>query len=114
MVLTMPSSKKSNASTEIAFSFDELMGGLKDALAHSQGKLTLKTSVLPPLAPAMKPGEIRAVREGLNLSQAVFGRLLNVPAVTVLKWEHGERKPSGAALRLLEIAKRAPEALIAH
>jgi putative transcriptional regulator len=44
--------------------------------------------------------------------QAVFGRLLNVPAVTVLKWEQGERKPSGAALRLLEIAKRAPEALM--
>jgi len=90
------------------------MGGLKDALAHAQGKLTLKTTVLPPLAPPMKPQEIRAVREGLNLSQAIFGRLLNVPAVTVLKWEHGERKPSGAALRLLEIAKRAPEALIAH
>ena len=105
---------KSNAPTEIAFSFDELMGGLGDALAHAQGKLTLKTSVLPPPAPAMKPKEIRAVREGLNLSQALFGRLLNVPPVTVLKWEHGDRKPSGAALRLLEIAKRAPEALIAR
>jgi len=88
------------------------MSGLKDSLAHAQGKLTLRTTTLPALAPKMKPKEIRAVREGLNLSQAVFGRLLNVPAVTVLKWEHGERKPSGAALRLLEIAKRAPEALI--
>ncbi len=105
---------KSNAPTGIAFSFDDLMGGLGDALAHAQGKLTLKTSVLPPPAPAMKPKEIRAVREGLNLSQALFGRLLNVPQVTVLKWEHGDRKPSGAALRLLEIAKRAPEALIAR
>lgn len=60
----------------------------------------------------MKPAEIRAVRKKLNLSQAVFGRLLNVPLVTILKWEHGERKPSGAALRLLEIVKRSPEALI--
>ena len=90
------------------------MNGLEDALAHSQGKLTLKTTVLPPVAPAMRPREIRAVREGLNLSQALFGRLLNVPAVTILKWEHGERKPSGAALRLLEIAKRAPEALLSR
>jgi DNA-binding transcriptional regulator YiaG len=40
--------------------------------------------------------------------------LLNVPPVTVLKWEHGDRRPSGAALRLLEIAKRAPEALLAR
>jgi hypothetical protein len=56
----VPLSKKSNAPTEIAFSFDDLMGGLNDALAH------------------------------------------------------GERKPSGAALRLLEIARRAPEALMAR
>lgn len=105
---------KSNAPTGIGFNFDDLMGGLGDALAHAQGKLTLKTSALPPPAPAMKPKEIRAVREGLNLSQALFGRLLNVPPVTVLKWEHGDRKPSGAALRLLEIAKRSPEALIAR
>jgi len=61
----------------------------------------------------MKPSEIRSLREKLNLSQAVFGRLLNVPPVTILKWEHGERKPSGAALRLLEIAKRSPRALVA-
>lgn len=99
---------------EIPFSFDELMDGLQDALAHAQGKLTLKTTMLPPPAPFMKPREIRAVREGLNLSQALFGRLLNVPPVTILKWEHGDRKPSGAALRLLEIAKRTPEALIAR
>jgi len=62
----------------------------------------------------MKPKEIRTLREGLNLSQAVFGRVLNVPQVTVVKWERGERKPSGAALRLLEIAERSPEALIAR
>ena len=80
--------------------------------AHADGKLTLKTTTLPPPAPTMKPKEIRAVRESLRLSQALFGRLLNVPPITVLKWEHGERKPSGAALRLLEIAKRTPEALL--
>ena len=107
-------SKKSNARTEVAFSFEELIGSLRDALAHAKGKLTLQTTVLPPPAPAMAPGEIRAVRENLNVSQAVFGRLLNVPPVTILKWEHGERRPSGAALRLLEIARRTPEALIAR
>jgi len=88
------------------------MDGLGDALAHAKGQRTLKTTILPEAAPAMKPAEIRALRKGLNLSQSVFGRLLNVPTVTVLKWEHGLRKPSGAALRLLQIANRAPEALI--
>lgn len=89
------------------------MGGLQDALPHAEGKVTLRSTILPAPAPAMKPGEIRALREKLKLSQAVFGRLLNVPPVTILKWEHGERKPSGAALRLLEIAKRSPQALVA-
>ena len=42
-----PSSKKLCEHHGIAFSFDELMGGLKDALAHAQGKLTLKTTDLP-------------------------------------------------------------------
>ncbi len=35
--------------------------------------------------------------------------MLNVPVITVAKWEAGDRKPSGAALRLLEIAKHSPE-----
>jgi hypothetical protein len=32
--------------------------------------------------------------------------------VTVRKWESGERKPSGAALRLLEVMRTRPDALL--
>jgi transcriptional regulator with XRE-family HTH domain len=42
----------------------------------------------------------------------LFAQLLNVPPVTVRKWESGERNPSGAALRLLEIMRSRPEALL--
>jgi len=42
-----PSSKKSRQPGKIPFVFDDLMGGLKDALAHAEGKLTLKTTNLP-------------------------------------------------------------------
>jgi putative transcriptional regulator len=42
----------------------------------------------------------------------VFARLLNVPTVTAASWEKGRRKPSGAALRLLQIARKHPEALL--
>jgi hypothetical protein len=44
--------------------------------------------------------------------EAVFARLLNVPVVTEASWEVGRRNPSGAALRLLQIAKKEPEVLL--
>ena len=52
--------------------------------------------------------EIRAV---LGCTQIEFAALLNVPKVTAISWENGTRKPSGAALRLLAVAKHHPEAL---
>ncbi len=59
---------------------------------------------MPVAAPEISPKEIVATREALNLSQSEFAKLLNVPTVTAVSWEKGRRKPSGAALRLLQIA----------
>jgi putative transcriptional regulator len=50
--------------------------------------------------------QIRAIRDRANLSQAVFAAVLNTSLSTVQKWEIGEKKPSGAALRLLELIAR--------
>ena len=47
----------------------------------------------------------------LNVSQPVFAGLLYVAKDTVAKWEQGIRKPSGSALRLLEIAEKQPQVL---
>lgn len=66
---------------------------------------------LPPAVKPMPAEEIRAIRAQLGCTQAEFAVLLNVPKVTAISWENGTRKPSGAALRLLAIAKRHPEAL---
>ncbi len=49
---------------------------------------------------------------GLNVSQPVFAELLYVTKATASKWEQGLRKPSGSALRLLEIAERRPQVLV--
>ena len=46
------------------------------------------------------------------MSRPLFAGILNVPVVTVRKWESGERMPSGAALRLLEVMRSRPEALL--
>ena len=53
----------------------------------------------------------KAMREQMALSQAVFARLLNVPKVTEISWEKGRRKPTGAALRLLDLVRRKPNIL---
>jgi putative transcriptional regulator len=55
--------------------------------------------------------QIRAIRAGLGFTQTQFASLLNVPKVTAISWENGTRKPSGAALRLLAVARKHPEAL---
>lgn len=50
------------------------------------------------------PEEIRAIREGLGLSQADFERLLGVGPKTVVRWEKGtvfQNKATDALLRLL-------------
>jgi putative transcriptional regulator len=93
--------------------FAELEASMKQALAHSQGKITLRSRQVPvpKKVTALAPKEIRKLRERLGTSQAVFARLLNVSTTTEIKWETGRRKPSGAALRLLDIAKRRPEIL---
>jgi putative transcriptional regulator len=46
------------------------------------------------------------VRERAGVSQAVLAGFLNVAVNTVSQWERGERKPTGAALKLLHVVKR--------
>ena len=56
--------------------------------------------------------EIRALREREKASQAVFASYLNVSTNLVSKWERGQKRPSGAALKLLSMVKaRGLEAL---
>jgi putative transcriptional regulator len=67
--------------------------------------------VAPP--PPYDASRIRAIRRALNVSQGVFAELFNVGLTTVHAWEQGKRTPDGASLRLLEIAERHPEVLLA-
>ncbi len=41
-----------------------------------------------------------------------LGHMLNVPKATAVAWERGQRSPSGAAIRLLQIAKDTPGTLM--
>ena len=59
---------------------------------------------LPPVEP-LDPGQIKQIREAARLSQAVFVALLNTSLSTVQKWEIGQKKPTGTALKLLHLVK---------
>lgn len=63
-----------------------------------------EAQALPP--PSYTADTIRSLRERLHVSQGVFAAYLNASVSTVQKWENGEKKPSGAALRLLSVIDR--------
>jgi putative transcriptional regulator len=46
------------------------------------------------------------IRESQHVSQPVFARYLNTSSSTVEKWESGAKKPSGMALKLLDIVEK--------
>ena len=67
---------------------------------------------LPARPKAMKPAEIKELREKLNASQALFANLLNVSSNAVESWEQGAREPRQATLKLLHIVKKNPASLL--
>lgn len=56
--------------------------------------------------PAIKPTQIKQLREKNRVSQPVFARYLNTSESTIEKWETGAKKPSGMALKLLKIVEK--------
>ena len=100
---------------EIQFDAEALVGSVEALAAHVRGerKLTLRTRAmaLPEPIEPLRPKDVAAIRRQLNVSQSVFAALLNVPKVTAISWEKGRRKPTGAALRLLDLVRKKPEIL---
>ena len=59
------------------------------------------------ISPAsISPRQIKRIRESLRVSQPVFARYLNTSESTVQKWETGAKKPSGMALKLLDVVQK--------
>ena len=50
--------------------------------------------------------EIKRIREDTRVSQAVFAALLNTSLSTVQKWEIGQKRPTGTALKLLHLVQK--------
>jgi putative transcriptional regulator len=60
---------------------------------------------LEPVKP-LRPAQIRRIRESANVSQAVFAAVLNTSVSSVHKWEIGQKRPTGTALKLLHLVQK--------
>jgi putative transcriptional regulator len=94
--------------------FERLRIGLEEGIRHAKGEITLKTTTLemPDRPPEVGAEELTELRLASGMSQDVFARMLNVSTKTVQSWEQGHRRPSQAALRLIQVFRRNPSGLL--
>jgi DNA-binding transcriptional regulator YiaG len=83
--------------------FDELLQSLKEAKAISKG--TAKAS----RRFKVEVTDVKAVREGVGLTQDEFAKLIRVSIKTLQNWEQRRREPTGPAAALLKIVATEPQ-----
>jgi putative transcriptional regulator len=89
--------------------FERVKAGLEEGIRYCRGEVELKVTELLARPPELEKGDVIALRQRLQMTPQAFARLLNVPVATVKLWETGKRKPSRAALRLMQICVEQPE-----
>lgn len=88
--------------------FERLKTGLEEGIQFFQGKIQLRTTVLPDPQVEFTEVDVMQLRQRLRLTQEAFAKVLNVSVKTVQSWEKGERKPTRTALRLLQVLDKNP------
>ncbi|MBN9428360.1 MAG: DNA-binding transcriptional regulator [Burkholderiales bacterium] len=79
------------------------LAALQKAGAISKVTMREFDALNPPPVRDLSPLDIKQLRESLNFSQPVFALHLHTTASTVRKWEQGETRPTGPALKLLNV-----------
>lgn len=98
----------------------KIIESLRDDLATLHdvgaiGKVTMREfdAICPPPVREFSAEDIKHLREALKFSQPVFAHHLHTSASTVRKWEQGDTRPAGPALKLLNvIADKGLQAII--
>jgi putative transcriptional regulator len=80
----------------------ELIASMEEAVAHAQG--------LGPTAREhlVAVPDVRAIREGLGLSQNAFASTYRIPLATLKGWEQGRRQPDATASAYLSVIAHLP------
>ncbi|MCP3043085.1 MULTISPECIES: helix-turn-helix domain-containing protein [Xanthomonas] len=98
--------KKSAAESGIMASIHETVADL-----HRAGVVKVETMrefdemCLAPVE-ELSPAQIVSIRKKSRVSQPVLATYLNVSKSSVSQWERGDKKPDGAAMKLLNLVKR--------
>jgi putative transcriptional regulator len=99
--------------SELLASVHQIAEDMHDVgLFDTQTMRNFDESCLVPIT-GFTPDKIRALREREAVSQTVFARYCNITKDYVSKLERGEKKPSGALLKLLSLVERKGLAAIA-
>lgn len=104
-VTTKKPGKRRPASAVLAAVHDSVAGLHRAGLVKAATMREFDALCLAPVV-ALAPSEIAALRRREKVSQPVFARYLNVSKSSVSQWEIGEKKPDGAALKLLDLVRR--------
>ena len=92
--------------------FRELMSGVQAMRAHREGRVTLRTHHVEPIAvPPIDPDFVRETREALHMSRQVFAFRIGVNPRTLERWEQGRSKPNEQAAVLLWLVRKYPDTL---
>ncbi|MFN3543997.1 MAG: helix-turn-helix domain-containing protein [Thiobacillus sp.] len=86
--------------------FQSIKQGLTEAVGHAKGKQTGVREYQP------YEVDVAALRKRLGLTQEQFAARFGFSVATLRHWERGDRKPQGAALVLLNLIDREPEAVM--
>jgi putative transcriptional regulator len=83
---------------------NELIASLDEAAEIMAGRRQPSRVWHPPASV-----NVRAIRDGLGLSQTAFARRFGFSPASVREWEQGRRQPEAAARVLLLVIARSPE-----
>ncbi len=95
--------KKKSRLTEVIY--ETAKGFHRTGVMSDQTMREFDAMCLPQLK-HYSPRQIKRIRTHNKASQAVFAAYLNTSPSTIQKWEQGQKKPSGIALKLLYLVDR--------
>lgn len=94
-----------NKKSAILEAVHETAIGLYNAGVMSQVTLREFDSLCLPPIQSLEPQQIKQLRESFNVSQSVLATVLNISSSKIQKWEIGQKRPTGAAVKLLHLVR---------
>jgi putative transcriptional regulator len=83
---------------------EDLIAAMEEAVAHMQGMGEVAH------VHRIDVPDVKAIREGLGLSQQAFAKAYRIPLATLKGWEQGRRQPDATASAYLSVIAHLPEA----